>query len=102
MSDASNVTLPASVVERLTGALERLEKAFSSAAGASSALSSGLMTITEVAARLRKSRRDVERMVADGKLKKVPGLGKRTTRFRPADVERLTADKEKRPGRRQL
>lgn len=64
----------------------------------------GLLTKAQVAARLggRCSVRKVERLVKAGKLKKVPNLGGRTVRFRPVDVDRFIADKENRPGRRQL
>lgn len=63
-----------------------------------------LLTKKQVAARIggKCSERKVERLVAAGKLKKVPNLGRRTVRFRPVDVERFLQDKDDRPGRRQL
>lgn len=94
-----SVSLPASVLERLTGVLERIEKRLGHDASPGT---NGLLTITEVADRLQKSRRDVERLVRAGTLKKVPNLGKRTTRFRPADVDRMLADQAEQPGRRRL
>ena len=64
----------------------------------------GLLTKAQVAARIggKCSVRKVERLTKAGALKKVPGLGARTVRYRPVDVERFMADKENRPGRRQL
>lgn len=60
-----------------------------------------LLTVNDVATQLRRSRKYVERLMKEGKLKKVPDLGARTTRFRPADVARLLGA-DVRPGRRQL
>ncbi len=62
----------------------------------------GLLTIVEVAARLGKSRRSVERLVKLGKLRKVPNLGRRTTRFRAVTIERFLCAGEDEPGRRRL
>ena len=91
--------VPVTLVERLANVLERIE---SRLAPQESAAPGGLLKIEDVAARLRRSRRYVERLVKKGSLKKVPNLGPRTTRFRAADVERLMADREDRPGRRRL
>lgn len=97
------VMLPASLVDRLASVLERIE--LSLGVTRMPAEPGGLLTKQEVARRLggRCSVRRVERLMAKGKLKKVVGLGARTVRFRPADVERLLADSsENRPGGRRL
>ena len=62
----------------------------------------GLLSIDQVAAMLAQSRRSVERLVEAGRLRKVSGLGARTTRFRRADVERVLAARDELPGRRRL
>lgn len=98
MSATDTVAVPMPVLERLTGVLERLAAVMDGSETKARALRDALLTVGEVAVRLQKSRRDVERMVKAGKLKKVQGMGRRTTRFRPADVDRLTADKENKPG----
>lgn len=90
----------ATVLERIVEVLDRLERRLPVEPAAS--MHGGLLTVEEVARRLGKSPRDVYRLVRRGGLKKVPNLGARTTRFRPADVERLLADLEGQPGRRRL
>jgi len=95
----ATVGLIAALLDRLVGAVERIE----ARAGISDS-DDGLLTKQQVAKRLggNSSVRKVERLVKAGRLKKVPGLGARTVRFRLADVERLTADKENTVGRCRL
>jgi excisionase family DNA binding protein len=102
MSLTDAIALPLPLVERLTGVLEKLSTQLEAGAAKAANLGDALLTFGEVAQRLQKSERDVQRLVKAGKLKKVPNLGNRTTRFRPADVERLVADRENQPGRRRL
>jgi hypothetical protein len=74
--DAS-VSMPVRLLERLVCALERLAPP-SSSSGPSP---DGLLTKKQVAARLGKSEREVERMVRRGALRKVPGLGRSARGF---------------------
>jgi Helix-turn-helix domain len=100
MGDAATIEMPVPVLERLVLVLERLEcRAVGQVPAAD-----GLLTKQQVAARLggRCSVRRAERLVAAGKLKPVTGLGKRTVRFRPADVDRFIADEDRPIGRRRL
>ena len=85
------ISVPSSVLERLAGVLERIETRL---APEKATPAGGLLTKAQVAARLggKSSIRQVERLVKAGKLKKVPGLGARTARFRAADVERFLAE----------
>jgi len=99
---ATAIEVLAPQLERLTAVLERLATQLDAGTQRAVRLSEALLNVGEVAERLQKSERDVQRLVKAGRLKKVPGLGSRTTRFRPADVERLLADKEQQPGRRRL
>lgn len=94
LEDGLTITMPAAAAERLIAALERL-------AGTGED-PGGLLTTAQVAERLRKSPRDVQRMVKKGKLRKVPNLGSRTTRFRQADVARLMTEPDDKAGRRRL
>ena len=107
MSAASlTVEIPASLLERFVRAVERLEATAGIAAenAITAAATAGLLTKQQVAARLggKTSVRKIERLMKAGKLRKVPGLGARTVRFRPADVERLLADQQTPIGRRRL
>jgi excisionase family DNA binding protein len=89
-----------SILLRLTRVLEKIETHFSNGRVSGE----GLLTKSQVAVLLggKTSVRKVERLVKAGKLRSVPNLGKRTVRFRPADVERFVSRGEERPGRRKL
>ena len=102
MSDAVTIAVPMPIFERLTTVLERMERSFTLLNTGTGNATDALLKIGDVATWLKKSERDVQRLVKAGKLKKVPNLGRRTTRFRLADVERLTADKDAQHGRRRL
>jgi excisionase family DNA binding protein len=102
MSDSPTIAVPAPLFERMVSVLERLDAQLKGAVKATDSAAAALLTLREVAERLQKSERDVQRLVKAGKLKRVADLGKRTTRFRPADVDRFLADKETQPGRRRL
>lgn len=97
------INVPVPVLERLVATLERLTSRLDDPS-APAASPDGLLTKAQVAARLggKSSIRKVERLMKAGRLRKVAGLGARTTRFRPADVDRLLADDEARLGRRRL
>lgn len=99
------IVVSAPVLERFVSVLERLERRLGETGNEGRAMrneQSALLTVYDVATRLGKSTRDVYRMMRAGKLRKVPGLGGRTTRFRPADVDRLLAAGEPVMGRRRL
>ena len=74
------------VFERIATALERLADGAAAPYPKRDGCAT-LQTVEEVAERLGKSTRDVDRLVSTGKLTRVK-LG-RAVRFRPADVERL-------------
>lgn len=86
------------LLSRLTGVLERLEAKL--CAEFAVADECGLLTTAQVAKRLGKSVRDVQRLVKRGKLRKVANLG-RSARFRAVDVEKMLAGDDL-PGRRRL
>lgn len=99
------VALPVSLVERLIVAVERLDARLAHEAAGAAPECDGLLTKQQVAARLggKCSVRKVERLVRAGKLKKVPGLGRRTVRFTEVDVAALIAGgKQHLPGARRL
>ena len=99
MIDEAIIAMPASMLERLLGVLDRLDARLGGAASPADAL----LTKHQVADFLGgASIRKVERLVKSGKLKAVPNLGKRMVRFRACDVERLLVDRDERPGRRRL
>lgn len=97
------ITLPDHLGERFVAALERLAvPPLPAESPIPQPQPGGLLTKPQVAARLGKSPREVERLVKRGKLRKVPDLG-RAARFRPADVDKLVATPEAREvGRRRL
>lgn len=96
---SEGVTLPAPLVERLASVLERIEAAMAHRPNP------GLLKKADVAALIGGgcSVRKVERLMKDGTLKKVSGLGRKTVRFRRTEVEAaLATTPPPRHGRRQL
>lgn len=95
---AEGMLLSPAQADELMSRLDRIETLLATR----KASPGGLLKTEDVAARLKRSRRYVERLVKAGRLKKVPNLGARTTRFRAVDVERLIAERDNQVGRRNL